>query len=383
MTQLQKVAPTPDWVFVTGDYSAHGLTGVGNYTLEAITNVTQALQAVYPQSNIYFCFGNNDVPEINYNIDCSADWFNTIYELWGDYIPEDQKDSFLTRGAYKVNLSYSFPSSNASAEKSKLWLIVLNTLFYSTRSNHQHEADPCGQFEWLETQLFEANKAGAKVYLMSHIMPGIDSYKFISLWETHFNDQFFATVLPYSEIIVGQFYGHVHVDEYRAFNDVGESRKKERERKRGKEGEREGQGKREEETPTPIYNSLINSAVSPVYGNNPNFRVATYSQSNFSVIDYHIWAMNLEESNIAHNPVWKYYYSFEDAYGVGSPDHDGIEDFNSKIINSYDTFALWYQHRSSGSTGDYAPEEGSLGWGCLICAVDAENVHEFNECLSN
>ena len=36
MDELKSVAPNPDWVFVTGDYAAHGLTGVGNYTYEAM-----------------------------------------------------------------------------------------------------------------------------------------------------------------------------------------------------------------------------------------------------------------------------------------------------------------------------------------------------------
>ena len=51
----------------------------------------------------------------------------------------------------------------------------------------------------------------------------------------------------------------MHVDEYRVYNDIPS-------------------------VASPfIFNGLVNSAVSPVYGNNPNFRVASYSQKNFSV----------------------------------------------------------------------------------------------------
>ena len=70
--------------------------------------------------------------------------------------------------------------------------------------------------------------------------------------------------MPYRDLIVGEFYGHVHNDEYRAYNGAPSSARK--------------------KSNDPLFNGLVNSAVSPVYGNNPNFRVATYSKKNFTLL---------------------------------------------------------------------------------------------------
>ena len=54
-------------------------------------------------------------------------------------------------------------------------LLILNTVLYSKRATaHTSEEDPCGQYEWLMNELEQAREVGGVVYLMAHILPGLN-----------------------------------------------------------------------------------------------------------------------------------------------------------------------------------------------------------------
>ena len=115
------------------------------------------MKRAFPDVPLYFCFGNNDVAETNYQMDCSSEWLEFAYSLWGKfvlffslfsspfslnsffrYIPDDQKKTFLQMGAYRVNISHSQQPSVFETKKAPLRLLVLNTMLYSVRSNHKY-----------------------------------------------------------------------------------------------------------------------------------------------------------------------------------------------------------------------------------------------------
>jgi len=381
LQEMKRVWATPDWIFITGDLAAHGLPNRG----EAMEATTRMMKRAFPDVPLYFCFGNNDVAETNYQMDCSSEWLEFAYSLWGKYIPDDQKKTFLQMGAYRVNISHSQQPSVFETKKAPLRLLVLNTMLYSVRSNHKYEKDPCGQFEWMENELQEARNDSAKVYLMSHIMPGTDSYGFTPLWNFDQNARYFDLLQEYSDVIAGQFYGHVHNDEFRVYGESAPGEKKsvpeipqERQQRQLQQGQELKIVKGEKQE---TLQGLVNPAVSPIYGNNPEFRLTSYNPETFAISDYRIHYMDLLESNEQETPIWNFLYSFE-SYHVGEADKKGLSLLYDRLFENEEDFDNWYSYRGAlGNLENGIPEQGSPGWACLLCALSATDQDSFEKCI--
>mmetsp|Transcript_24562 Transcript_24562/g.33756 ORF Transcript_24562/g.33756 Transcript_24562/m.33756 type:complete len:415 (+) Transcript_24562:1-1245(+) len=381
--EMKKVWENPDWIFISGDLAAHGLSDRASPML----TTTNKLKEEFPNVPLYFCFGNNDVALEDYQMDCSSDWFGFAYSLWGEYIPNDQEETFLQMGAYRVNISHSDPPFPAFTEKGKapLRLLVLNTVLYAVESNHHDENDPCGQFEWMENELQEARNDSAKVYLMSHIMPGTDSYGFTPLWNFDQNARYFDLLQEYSDVIAGQFYGHVHNDEFRVYGESAPGEKKsvpeipqERQQRQLQQGQELKIVKGEKQE---TLQGLVNPAVSPIYGNNPEFRLTSYNPETFAISDYRIHYMDLLESNEQETPIWNFLYSFE-SYHVGEADKKGLSLLYDRLFENEEDFDNWYSYRGAlGNLENGIPEQGSPGWACLLCALSATDEDSFVSCI--
>jgi hypothetical protein len=69
-----------------------------------------------------------------------------------------------------------------------------------------------------------------KVYLVGHMPPGVDERQnggispFHDVFQERFNQRYIRLVQKYSDIIVGQFFGHLHSDSFRIiYSDDGKS----------------------------------------------------------------------------------------------------------------------------------------------------------------
>eukprot|EP00008_Paramoeba_atlantica_P008469 CAMPEP_0201486672 /NCGR_PEP_ID=MMETSP0151_2-20130828/10735_1 /ASSEMBLY_ACC=CAM_ASM_000257 /TAXON_ID=200890 /ORGANISM="Paramoeba atlantica, Strain 621/1 / CCAP 1560/9" /LENGTH=435 /DNA_ID=CAMNT_0047871447 /DNA_START=137 /DNA_END=1444 /DNA_ORIENTATION=+ len=374
--EMKKVWENPDWIFISGDLAAHGLSDRASPML----TTTNKLKEEFPNVPLYFCFGNNDVALEDYQMDCSSDWFGFAYSLWGEYIPNDQEETFLQMGAYRVNISHSDPPFPAFTEKGKapLRLLVLNTVLYAVESNHHDENDPCGQFEWMKNELQEARNDSAKVYLMAHIMPGIDSYEFTPAWNPNQSASFFDILTEYSDVIIGQFYGHVHHDEFRVFGEPNPDEQYQHHQQQQEEETKEREVRGEQQEP---FQGLVNPAISPIFGNNPAFRLSAYNPKTFAILDYQIHYMDLVASNEQETPIWNALYSF-DEYRVGEAAQEGLSLLYKRLFENEDEFDTWYSYRTAlGDLQDGIPEPGTPGWACLLCALSATDEDSFVSCI--
>eukprot|EP00736_Rhodelphis_marinus_P003563 Rmarinus@m.23034 len=211
---MRHVNPRPEYLLVTGDFAAHRLSWWGDvYILKAIEIMSKKLVAAFPESSFIPALGNNDMCP-HYSLTCDDVWLQRIYELWAPLVPalreKENKRSFLRGGYYVVHT------------KKKLRVIVLNTVYYSMQASPpQSAADPCGQFEWFKAQLESAKHAKEKVYVISHVPPGISVKREITmgdaeqLWHDYYTVAYQTLSLAYADTIAGQFYGHTHRDEFR------------------------------------------------------------------------------------------------------------------------------------------------------------------------
>jgi len=347
MTDRLKKETKPRWVFIAGDMSAHKLTTIPGAQALAIQTVSQALQVTFPSTPLYFALGNNDALSKNYVFTCGPDnqWFNYMYSLWEKYIPADQKDTFLQMGGYAVSLTHN------------LRLLVLNTVLYSLNDTpHLEDADPCGQFEWLENHLIDAKKKGHHVYLLGHILPGIDSYGYTPLWADSHNSKYIEITSKYRSVISAQLYGHLHQDEFRVFNSPdknGESR---------------------------LTSNMATSAISPIYGNNPNYRNMRYGED-YKIQDYEVDYLLLDESNAAKTPIWSTLYEYLDTYKTFGATSMGLYKVYEQIGADEDAFAAWYSYRHGVPVGA-SPSLGSTSWVCERCAIVSIDQTSFENCIA-
>ncbi|CAL1125724.1 unnamed protein product [Cladocopium goreaui] len=144
--------------------------------------------------------GNNDVFP-SYGVDFTKKDFYLHCQI--------PADAFLTLKRY---FYYSMKLGD------KMSILFLNTVIYASvkKDLHASEAsDPFGQFGWLEDQLKRAVKAETKVYIAGHIPPVLSSYSSTDLWQKKFVVMYWHLMSTYREVIAGQFFSHIHRDEFR------------------------------------------------------------------------------------------------------------------------------------------------------------------------
>lgn len=158
-----------------------------------------------------------------------------------------------------------------------LRVLSINTIIYSVNhcnqgpypnciaveANDADPTDPLGQFAWLEQRLNAADVAGAKVYILGHIPPTIESYgPRHSFWKQPYIDAFLNVTSQWGAVIEGLLFGHLHSDEWRggpSLDAVGQ----------------------------PI---LISSSITPIYDNNPSFKVVSYDRDSKAILDYQVFS---------------------------------------------------------------------------------------------
>lgn len=249
----------------TGDKTLNGYQAFVKKTFEFLT---QEIARTFPNIDVYPVIGNNDSYIADYYYQASGKFYNEIGKNWAQLIKNKSNQelmlsSFPTAGYYAVNI-----------EDDHMRLIILNSVLFSTNGFGKgiHQAAE-KELTWLYSELQQAQLREQKVLLAMHIPPGVDIYasldfrllRLLDLWKLEYTRQFEAQLKKFAFEIVGMFAGHLHTDWFQilTLNNVH----------------------RIPITGTP--------SISPIYGNNPGFKVYTYSQTaerfeKFDTYYYHL-----------------------------------------------------------------------------------------------
>lgn len=195
-----------DYILWTGDSpSHHDFAQSITQNLEAIYDNTALLKYYFPDVQVIPAIGNHDTWPIDQMAapPKNAYILNNISNMWRgkNWIPANQQKLFNYGGYYRLDLT-----NNVSA-------LVLNTLYYD-RDNLEiiGQTNIANQNTWLQNELHSALENNRKVWLIGHIFPGapeaLDSY---TLWMKNI-------VCNYSNVIVNQFWGHTHTDQFKIYN---------------------------------------------------------------------------------------------------------------------------------------------------------------------
>ncbi|CAI4226999.1 unnamed protein product [Auanema sp. JU1783] len=291
LKDIKSTYPKIDYIMVTGDIMSHA---DWNYTPEThaamIRNVSATIKSFFPGLNVFFSVGNHEGVPIDNIAPHSVpkkyhmDWlFEAIADSFETFLPNDQMKMVKYNGCYMMNLYPGFriiSLNNVYGDQMNFWLYI-------------NQTDPDGTMQWLINQLSDAERAGDKVHILSHI-PG-SNHESLEGWALNY----YNVVNRFENTIVGQFFGHVHSEEfYMIYEDAENSKSR----------------------PTGVvYAAPSLTTYSEYY---PAYRVYTidgrHTNTTYQVIDFNERFLNLTKANSSPgDPVWEYLYeSVNSEYGL-------------------------------------------------------------------
>lgn len=170
----------------------------------------KAFQADDPRSSLSIpvipTFGNNDILPHNILLSGPNKWLKAYTDVWGEFIPEEQRHGFERGGWFYVEV---IPK--------ELAVFSLNTLYFF---NNNAAVDGCAlrsepgfeHMEWLRIQLQFMRERGMKAILTGHVPPARTDSK--QLWDETCWQKYTLWLQQFRDVVVGGFYGHMNIDHF-------------------------------------------------------------------------------------------------------------------------------------------------------------------------
>lgn len=368
LAQMKSRIPHPDFIIITGDFMSHkfnenyehfaGSSGkLFRFVEKTIRFTNFMITKYFPKTQIIVTLGNDDSYCGNYMVEPEGKFIKMFYDTWKESINKhaDNMDNKLLKkfGYGMVNLN--------DIEKGKM--IILNTIYFSTNYKNTcgNYADDPGSDEliWLNKTLRKCKDRNYKVWMSFHIPPGIDIYgtihgkgscqqKIFPTWKKNYNEKFLEIISEYSSIINSTFAGHFHRDDFRVIMKDN----------------------------NPVSFISITPSISPIYGNNPSYKVFQYDKTTFSLTDYDGYYI---EGLTTSKPEWRFGYNFRETYLQNSINSKSMYDVSEKIFKDSTYKTNYIRFYSSGNpkafSGDY--KDWIYNW----CALTELTSEEYQKCF--
>ena len=300
LANIRRNLGTSPAVLFTGDFLGHGLDQLYSayrpnktsaeanaFVDKTLTFVLQQIRAAVGSIPVYFALGNCDSytgsgPDDNFLAN-NAQQLCTL-ALNGAGNQQDVISSIKNGGYY-----------SAEPAGMNLMIIGLNTIALSPLVS----ADPtmiANQFAWFDAKLSEASTTGKKVWLLMHAPPGADEgtsgkptndtgqiTTATMMWMDENQTTFMGIIKRYPGVIAMSLAGHTHMDEFRLMS--------------------------------PGNALAITAGISPVFGNNPAYKIFTLDNLSLAPTDYSAVNCNLAVTPSQFND----FYTFSQAYDLEGP----------------------------------------------------------------
>ena len=271
-----------DFVVYGGDNPPHDLwieTEQSQMNVESI--VINMFKQHFPNTPIYPVLGNHEsYPESEYFQSLYLNQTKTLAGMWRSWAPfPDTALKTIGLGGYYTLVL-----------KPKLRLIAYNSDYgylynFYTMLNHKNP-DYAQHTQWILDVLAMARRNAEKVLLVAHVPPGISTSTF------EYGEWFINVTLPYSDIIVGQLFGHTHHDHFKVVQQNGKT----------------------------FGSVLVTPSVTTFAHQNPSFRIYSMDASTYELLDYDQYFLNITKANElakeGKTPEFEINYSAKDFYGL-------------------------------------------------------------------
>ncbi|OGT38717.1 MAG: hypothetical protein A3F11_03765 [Gammaproteobacteria bacterium RIFCSPHIGHO2_12_FULL_37_14] len=287
LTSAKKIAAqsNPQFILILGDFIGHdyresyqqytndhskiGYQSFFNKTMEYLTS---ELTKTFPNTEIFPVVGNHDSYFGNYVFYANTKFYNQLLTIWTPLM-KDQKNRASLASSFSIGGYYAVDIPTHS----NLRLIVLNTILFSDKvMGRGINQAALNELDWFHQQLELARLKNQKVIIAMHIPPGIDIYatlklrlfRLLDLWKLTYTKRFEAELRAFAPEIIGIFTGHLHIDWFQIltldnFHSI------------------------------PVSGS---PSISPVYGNNPGFKLFTYSLQLQRFIDFETYSYSIDSN---------------------------------------------------------------------------------------
>jgi sphingomyelin phosphodiesterase acid-like 3 len=355
LAAMRRVAPRPPVVVLTGDLLAHdfqksyaaAMPGASTQDYEAFVDKTVAylarrFDATYPRAQYLLTLGNNDSSCGDYRATPDSPFLAHAARAWAPLVNRHGRApgfaaSFRHLGSYTARLPVR-----------GLHAVSVDDVFWSAEYDNACGTpgqDPAlDQANWL-TRAMQALPRGHRAWLTTHIPPGIDVYATLSgsgAPVTLLSPGGQAALVGaldtgrVSELV----FGHLHMNTYRL-----------------------GHG-------TPM---LGVPSISPVFGNDPAFLVATVGRRGI-IGDYTAYALDLARPGAA----FAREYDFGDTYGLPAFDLASLQRLGPLLAADAGLRSAYEHYYVSG--GEYAITE--VQYPAYACGTTALDPAAFSACLA-
>ena len=176
-------------------------------TASQYSTFVELVRHKFPAALILPTVGNADTtPQYYVNASDPAPYSHLAPAVAPSLGSADAARSFETRGYYVATISPS------------LVVLSLNTILFVPKSVARLRATsasavPTRQLAWLRSQLEAISARGAKAVIIGHVPPvRMPDPPHASLWDPQMASSYWQVVRQYSESIVSQHFGHMHID---------------------------------------------------------------------------------------------------------------------------------------------------------------------------
>lgn len=301
---IRAQAANARFITVSGDLISHGFdckftalfphatpADYQSFAAKTIGYVVARVNALIPGAAVYIALGNNDSGCGDYRIDPDSAFLAAVGKDITANFPKRFRSealaSFSARGDYSIALPA--PVRNAR-------LLVLDDLFesqkYATCAGKADAAPADAQLAWLRRQLESARAAHQKVWVMSHIPPGVDAHGTLARHTGACgnkppkmflaSDKLSGLLASYGDVVQLALFAHTHMDEIKLLPS--------------------GHG--------PGVALKMVPSISPVDGNHPAFTVAQVDPATAALVDYRVIAASDQTGTGA----WKEEYDYARSY---------------------------------------------------------------------
>lgn len=301
LAELKKIKQqeNPKFVVILGDFLAHDFgrqykrysgdatrEGREAFIKKTMKFLSLEIKKVFTDIDVYPALGNNDSYRGDYSVSPRGDFLRDTASIWSQLIKDKEnqiafRKSFPIGGYYAVTL----PTGNK--------LLMLDTVLFSSsgKTSKEREAAAKEELDWLRVELKTAAMKKQKVLLAAHIPESIDVFATLKLltfvhqfWRPVYSKEFDSILTQYSKTITGALYGHTHINTFQLIAlKNGDS-----------------------------IPAIFTSSVSPIFGNNPGFKVFSYDTDTLKLKNFETYYYPLNY------PSWQKEYSFNQSHQARS-----------------------------------------------------------------
>jgi sphingomyelin phosphodiesterase acid-like 3 len=368
LNAMKAAVPNPAFAIVTGDLFPHrfkenfqkAATDKSDATYQAFVRkaarfLAMQLRERYPEMPIFTTPGNNDDDCGDYMARPGGPFFKDLLEVMSGLVGKESAGQFQTDWA----ASGSYWVQNPAVRGHRI--VLANTVYFSPRYKNacgDASATPAADvLKWLKGTLEAARRAHEKVWLVYHVPPGVDGFatqrklataacadSIVPMWQEEYSAAFLALMTEYADTIVASFAGHTHMDDFRLMGGAAGYR---------------------------AY-TLINPAISPIFGQNPAFRTVLFRRG--KPVDQSTYYLS---DGVANR--WTMEYSFRAAWGLRGMDLKDFETLYARIGSDERVRAQWLKYFAVSRTGPGSVTTATFK--SVYCATGQSGLAEYQACF--